>query len=159
MGEVVEGFLAFRRPFLAEAVVVARRRGFDMDEVTGLYDDAEQALDHLLVATMSGHGLARSPRRRVRIPGPGADRRERVAAGIRVVVATAPAVPSAARHRLEAAIVPAAKRHGGAVIRTCHRIEWYRDGAEDPLALLAASRRADPGRTTTVDRGSTPSSG
>jgi excisionase family DNA binding protein len=68
MGEVVEGFLAFRRPFLAEAVVVARRRGFDMDEVTGLYDDAEQALDHLLVATMSGHGLARSPRRRVRIP-------------------------------------------------------------------------------------------
>ncbi len=74
MGEVVEGFLAFRRPFLAEAVVVARRRGFDMDEVTGLYEDAEQALDHLLVATMSGHGLARSPRRRVRIPGAGAGR-------------------------------------------------------------------------------------
>ena len=70
MGEVVEGFLAFRRPFLAEAVVVARRRGFDMDEVTGLYEDAELALDHLLVATMSGHGLARSGRRRVRIPGP-----------------------------------------------------------------------------------------
>lgn len=69
MGEVVEGFLAFRRPFLAEAVVVARRRGFDMDEVTGLYEDAELALDHLLVATMSGHGLARSPRRRIRIPG------------------------------------------------------------------------------------------
>jgi len=68
MGEVVEGFLAFRRPFLAEAVVVARRRGFDIDEVTGLYEDAEIALDHLLVATMSGHGLARSPRRRVRIP-------------------------------------------------------------------------------------------
>lgn len=72
MGEVVEGFLAFRRPFLAEAVVVARRRGFDMDEVTGLYEDAELALDHLLVATMSGHGLARSSRRRVRIPGAGA---------------------------------------------------------------------------------------
>jgi excisionase family DNA binding protein len=68
MGDVVEGFLAFRRPFLAEAVVVARRRGFDIDEVTGLYDDAEQAHDHQLVATMSGHGLARSPRRRVRIP-------------------------------------------------------------------------------------------
>lgn len=68
MGEVVEGFLAFRRPFLAEAVVVARRRDFDMDEVTGLYEDAELALDHLLVATMSGHGLARSPRRRIRIP-------------------------------------------------------------------------------------------
>ncbi len=70
LGDVVEGFLAFRRPFLAEAVVVARRRGFDMDEVTGLYDDAEQALDHLLVATMSGHGLARSPAHRVRLPGP-----------------------------------------------------------------------------------------
>jgi len=74
MGEVVEGFLAFRRPFLAEAVVVARRRGFDMDEVTGLYEDAEAALDHLLVATMSGHGLARSPRRRVRLPDVGGDR-------------------------------------------------------------------------------------
>ncbi len=73
MGEVVEGFLAFRRPFLAEAVVVARRRGFDMDEVTGLYEDAELALDHLLVATMSGHGLVRSARRRVRIPGPAGD--------------------------------------------------------------------------------------
>ena len=68
MGEVVEGFLAFRRPFLTEAVVVARRRGFDMNEVTGLYEDAELALDHLLVATMSGHGLARSARRRVQIP-------------------------------------------------------------------------------------------
>ena len=61
MGEVVEGFLAFRRPFLAEAVVVARRRGFDMGEVTGLYEDAELALDHLLVATMSGHGLGAEP--------------------------------------------------------------------------------------------------
>lgn len=74
MGEVVEGFLTFRRPFLAEAVVVARRRGFDMDEVTGLYEDAELALDHLLVATMSGHGLARSARRRVRIPDLPGDR-------------------------------------------------------------------------------------
>ena len=68
MSEVVEGFLAFRRPFLAEAAAVARRRGFDLDEVTGLYEDAELALDHLLVATMSGHGLVRSDRRRVRIP-------------------------------------------------------------------------------------------
>ena len=74
MGEVVEGFLAYRRPFLAEAVVVARRRGFDIAEVTGLYEDAELALDHLLVATMSGHGLARSARRRVRIPDVTADR-------------------------------------------------------------------------------------
>jgi excisionase family DNA binding protein len=74
MGEVVEGFLAFRRPFLAEAVVVARRRGFDMDEVTGLYEDAELALDHLVVAAMSGHGLVRSSRRRIRIPDVRGDR-------------------------------------------------------------------------------------
>ncbi len=71
MGEVVEGFLAFRRPFLTEAVAVARRRGFDIGEVTGLYEDAELALDQLLVATMSGHGLATSKRRRVRIPDSG----------------------------------------------------------------------------------------
>lgn len=57
MSDVVEGFLAFRRPFLAEIGAVVRRRGFDADEATRLYADAERALDRLLVATMSGHSL------------------------------------------------------------------------------------------------------
>lgn len=57
MSDVVEGFLAFRRPFLAEIGAVVRRRGFDADEATQLYADAERALDRLLVATMSGHSI------------------------------------------------------------------------------------------------------
>jgi excisionase family DNA binding protein len=57
LSDVVEGFLAFRRPFLAEIASVARRRGFDADEVGRLHDDANAALDRLLVATMSGHTI------------------------------------------------------------------------------------------------------
>ena len=55
LSDVVEGFLAFRRPFLAEISGVARRRGFDAGEVGRLHDDADRALDRLLVATMAGH--------------------------------------------------------------------------------------------------------
>lgn len=59
MSEVVEGFLAFRRPFLGEVAGVARRRGFDATELAGLYDDAERAMDRLLVAAMSGWSVGR----------------------------------------------------------------------------------------------------
>jgi excisionase family DNA binding protein len=65
LSDVVEGFLAFRRPFLSELGSVARRRGFDADEVTSLFADAERALDRLLVATMTGHSVASLPRARV----------------------------------------------------------------------------------------------
>lgn len=65
MSDAVEGFLAFRRPFLAEVGIVAQRRGFDGAEVTILHDDADRALDRLLVATMSGHTIrAGGPRAR-----------------------------------------------------------------------------------------------
>lgn len=57
MSDVVEGFLAFRRPFLAEVGTVATRRGFDTVEVTSLFEEAERALDRLLIATMSGHRI------------------------------------------------------------------------------------------------------
>lgn len=57
MSDVVEGFLAFRRPFLAEVGAVAARRGFDTTEVTSLFGEAERALDRLLIATMSGHRI------------------------------------------------------------------------------------------------------
>ena len=57
MSDVVEGFLAFRRPFLAEVAAVARRRGFDAGEVSTLHADADRALDRLLIATMSGHTI------------------------------------------------------------------------------------------------------
>ncbi|HEV8402566.1 MAG TPA: NAD(P)-binding domain-containing protein [Candidatus Limnocylindrales bacterium] len=71
-----------------------------------------------------------------------------VAADIRAVAATAPDVPHAARQLLEAAILPAAKRHGGAVIRTCHRVEWYREGPEDPRDLLVGHGAVIPDGTT-----------
>ena len=58
LSDVVEGFLTFRRPFLAEVGSIAGRRGFDADEVAGLFQDAERALDRLLVATMTGHRVA-----------------------------------------------------------------------------------------------------
>ncbi len=57
MSDAVEGFLAFRRPFLAEVGAVARRRGFDGPEIATLHEDADRALDRLLVATMSGHTI------------------------------------------------------------------------------------------------------
>jgi len=57
MSDVVEGFLAFRRPFLAEVGAVAARRGFYTAEVTTLFEEAERALDRLLIATMSGHRI------------------------------------------------------------------------------------------------------
>lgn len=57
MSDVVEGFLAFRRPFLAEVGAVAARRSFDPAEVAALHAETDQALDRLLVATMSAHSI------------------------------------------------------------------------------------------------------
>ena len=61
------------------------------------------------------------------------------AAGVRAFVAAASAVPSASRHRVEPAVNAVAERHGGVVIRTCHRIEWYHEDGGDPLAMLASA--------------------
>ena len=71
LSQTVEGFLRFRAPFHHELAVAARRRGFDTAETTDLLESAEQAMDRLLVATMTGHNAAgRRPRRRLEtIPG------------------------------------------------------------------------------------------
>jgi excisionase family DNA binding protein len=53
--DTVEGFLRFRKPFVDELAVVARRRRLDTREATALLADAESALDRLLVALMIGH--------------------------------------------------------------------------------------------------------
>ena len=58
LSQTVEGFLRFRAPFHHELAVAARRRGFDTAETTDLLETAERAMDRLLVATMTGHGLA-----------------------------------------------------------------------------------------------------
>jgi excisionase family DNA binding protein len=62
LSQTVEGFLRFRSPFHHELVVATRRRGFDTAETTELLETAERAMDQLLVATMTGHSVARLPR-------------------------------------------------------------------------------------------------
>jgi hypothetical protein len=58
LSQTVEGFLRFRMPFHHELALAARRRGFDAAETTDLLETAERAMDRLLVATMTGHGVA-----------------------------------------------------------------------------------------------------
>lgn len=55
LSETVEGFLRFRKPFVDELAVLARRRHLDTREATELLADAESALDRVLVALMLGH--------------------------------------------------------------------------------------------------------
>lgn len=61
LSEAVEAFLQFRRPFLLELAAAARRRNLDAAETADLLQKAERALDHLLVATMTGHTVALVP--------------------------------------------------------------------------------------------------
>lgn len=63
LSQTVEAFLRFRTPFHHELALAARRRGFDTVETTDLLETAERAMDHLLVATMSGHGQGRGHKR------------------------------------------------------------------------------------------------
>jgi excisionase family DNA binding protein len=73
LSQTVEGFLRFRTPFHQELAAAANRRGFDTVEATTLLAAAERAMDQLLVATMTGHGLQviaeRRPVRRARVIG------------------------------------------------------------------------------------------
>jgi excisionase family DNA binding protein len=62
LSQAVEGFLQFRRPFLHELVLVARRRGFDTGATTELLESADAVMDRLLIAAMSAHAVSRVPR-------------------------------------------------------------------------------------------------
>ncbi len=55
LSDAVEAFLRFRRPFIDELAGLARKRGLDTREAMALLVDAENALDRLLTALMSGH--------------------------------------------------------------------------------------------------------
>ena len=55
LSDAVEGFLRFRKPFVDELAVIARRRHLDTREATALLVEAESTLDRLLVALMVGH--------------------------------------------------------------------------------------------------------
>jgi hypothetical protein len=70
LSQAVEGFLQFRRPFLHELVLVARRRGFDTGATTDLIEAAERAMDALLVAAMAAHGGGAGRPRRTAAPQP-----------------------------------------------------------------------------------------
>jgi excisionase family DNA binding protein len=76
LSQTVEGFLRFRAPFHHELAVAARRRGFDANETSDLLQAAERAMDHLLIATMTGHSVATGRGQRglpaVDEPSPGA---------------------------------------------------------------------------------------
>jgi excisionase family DNA binding protein len=65
LGQAVEGFLHFRRPFLHQLALVARRRGFDVAATTDLLEAAERAMDQMLVAAMGAHGARAGGRRRL----------------------------------------------------------------------------------------------
>lgn len=58
LSQTVEGFLRFRAPFHQELALAARRNGFDAAETTDVLVTAERAMDQLLIATMTGHGVA-----------------------------------------------------------------------------------------------------
>jgi excisionase family DNA binding protein len=65
LSQSVEGFLQFRRPFLHELSLVSRRRRLDTTRATELIEEAERAMDELLLASMAAHGASRGagPRR------------------------------------------------------------------------------------------------
>lgn len=55
IGETIETFLRFRGLFLAELVAMSRRRGLDTITATDLLVTANQTIDQLQVAVVSGH--------------------------------------------------------------------------------------------------------
>lgn len=60
LSQTVEGFLQFRRPFLHQLGLFAGRRGIDVAAATELIESADRALDRLLMAAMTGHGVRRA---------------------------------------------------------------------------------------------------
>ena len=58
LSQTVEGFVRFRAPFMSELLRGAGRRGLDAAAATALLGAAEQAMDRLLLAVMTGHGVA-----------------------------------------------------------------------------------------------------
>lgn len=59
LSQAVEGFLQFRRPFLHQLGLFAGQRGLDATATTELTERAERAMDRLLMAALTGHGVQR----------------------------------------------------------------------------------------------------
>jgi hypothetical protein len=55
LGEATQAFLFFRARFLAEIANVARRRALAADQAAVLFDEADRALDAVILALIEGH--------------------------------------------------------------------------------------------------------
>ncbi|MBI2983881.1 MAG: hypothetical protein HYY42_06880, partial [Chloroflexi bacterium] len=63
IGEATQAFLFFRARFMAEIATVARRQALDATRTTELFEDADHALDGVIVALVEGHRATRQRRR------------------------------------------------------------------------------------------------
>lgn len=61
IGEATQAFLFFRARFMSEIATVARRRNLGASGATALFEEADRALDGVIVALVEGH---RTPRKR-----------------------------------------------------------------------------------------------
>lgn len=61
IGETTQAFLFFRARFMSEIATIARRRNLDASQATTLFEEADQALDGVIVALVEGH---RAPRKK-----------------------------------------------------------------------------------------------
>jgi len=55
LGEATQAFLFFRARFLAEIANVARRRGLEANQAATLFEEADRALDAVILALIDGH--------------------------------------------------------------------------------------------------------
>jgi hypothetical protein len=58
LGEATQAFLYFRARFMAEIAHVARRRSLESAQAALLFEEADRALDRIIIAMISGHQTA-----------------------------------------------------------------------------------------------------
>jgi len=58
LGEATQAFLFFRARFLAEIANVARRRALEARQAASLFEEADKALDAVILALIDGHRAA-----------------------------------------------------------------------------------------------------
>jgi excisionase family DNA binding protein len=64
IGEATHAFLFFRARFMAEIATVARRQALDAAQTSTLFEEADRALDGVIVALVEGHRAASQRSRR-----------------------------------------------------------------------------------------------
>ncbi len=58
LGETTQVFLYFRARFMAEIAHVARRRSLESGQAASLFEEADRALDRIILAMIAGHQAA-----------------------------------------------------------------------------------------------------